>query len=414
MKTFEPLEPRTMLSASTFGDFNADGFVDAADYVAWRMNPVEGGYEAWAANYGRELNWFHTDIADEALAELGGNLYADGVIDRSDMLALFDSTQDGGTVDGTELADLLAIARRDELFTDADWLQSLASYVVAGTPANANYQGSPLGNLHADSTAEQLTQLVNKWFLGLDRPQASGTYQEAAGVLFVDGPQFTDVRQGTVGDCSLMASLAETAFREPDTIAAMFVDHGDGTYTVAWHGPTDVYYVTVDSWLPVAAGKFIYGNYNHLADDAANELWPALAEKAYAQLNEFGWSRAGFAGSGQNSYAAIDSGYIYAALSHITGQPVSPFNFVAGTNAWQSFVAAYQAGELIGFATYSTPQLPNVVSNHAYAVVGVDIDAQTVTLFNPWGIEHGLLTLQWSQLTGSFMYFDRTATGSFT
>jgi hypothetical protein len=53
--------------------------------------------------------------------------------------------------------------------------------------------------------------------------------------------------------------------------------------------------------------------------------------------------------------------------------------------------------------------LNTVVGGHAYAVVGYNANTQTITLFNPWGAEYGLLTLTWAQIQGSFSYFDRTA-----
>lgn len=38
------------------GDFNFDGIVDAADFVAWRKGmPADGGYNAWRENFGRTL-----------------------------------------------------------------------------------------------------------------------------------------------------------------------------------------------------------------------------------------------------------------------------------------------------------------------------------------------------------------------
>jgi hypothetical protein len=35
------------------GDYNADGSVDAADYVVWRKSGAAGGYETWRTNFGR-------------------------------------------------------------------------------------------------------------------------------------------------------------------------------------------------------------------------------------------------------------------------------------------------------------------------------------------------------------------------
>ena len=84
---------------------------------------------------------------------------------------------------------------------------------MLGSAANAKYLGQSLGNLAAGSSATQLGNLVNKWFLGLDRPTASGTYRQFAGQLFVSGAAYTDINQGQVGDCYFMASLAEAALR---------------------------------------------------------------------------------------------------------------------------------------------------------------------------------------------------------
>ena len=50
-----------MLLVSTVGsipgDYNMDGYVDSADYVIWRKDPVShggtpGGYDTWRANFG--------------------------------------------------------------------------------------------------------------------------------------------------------------------------------------------------------------------------------------------------------------------------------------------------------------------------------------------------------------------------
>ena len=41
------------------GDYNGNGVVDAADYVAWRNNPSAfggaTGYDTWKANFGKTL-----------------------------------------------------------------------------------------------------------------------------------------------------------------------------------------------------------------------------------------------------------------------------------------------------------------------------------------------------------------------
>ena len=48
--------------------------------------------------------------------------------------------------------------------------------------------------------------------------------------------------------------------------------------------------MTVDSKLPTyGGGGFIYANMGGLASNSNNVLWVALAEKAYAQMNETSW-----------------------------------------------------------------------------------------------------------------------------
>ena len=40
--------------------------------------------------------------------------------------------------------------------------------------------------------------------------------------------------------------------------------------------------------------------------------------------------------------------------------------------------------------------------------LGYDETSQTITLFNPMGIEFGLVVMNWSQLQANFSYFDQT------
>ncbi len=355
--------------------------------------------------------WFDMNLQNDNLRSVARYLYRDGVFDRTDVMALFSQVAATGVVDSTELSDLRLIVSNASMFNMPDYVSNLANKVVNGNTANATYQGAALGNLTVGSSGQQLTQLTNKWFLGLDRPVATigGTtysYQYAQGSLFVGGPSYTDIRQGYVGTCYLLAGLAETAYRTPSVIQNMFIDNGDGTYTVRYYNNGRAEYTTVDRYLPVNQyGQLVFASMGERANNAGNELWVALAEKAYAQLNASGWIRS----QSQNSYSALAAGYVGDAFKQITGRASS----IGNTLSVSGIIAAYDSGSLIALATKFGGQLaPGVASGHAYALVGFDPTSQKFTLFNTWGINNGTipgtLTLSAAEIQQSFLYWDRT------
>ena len=61
-----------------------------------------------------------------------------------------------------------------------DWATSNGWRSTSSSAAlpTSHYAGQALGNLAAGSTTAHMTNLVNKWFLGLDRPTAGGTYRQ--------------------------------------------------------------------------------------------------------------------------------------------------------------------------------------------------------------------------------------------
>ncbi|MGW8653504.1 C2 family cysteine protease [Nocardia salmonicida] len=109
-------------------------------------------------------------------------------------------------------------------------------------------------------------------------------------------PRPTDVRQGGVADCYLLANLIGLAEDNPTLITDMITEHrtdGERTFTVRFHdphtgGPT---WVTVDDTFPVDAdGQMIYA-----AHDEHTPLWAAVIEKAWVQLHGGGLGYAGIA-----------------------------------------------------------------------------------------------------------------------
>jgi hypothetical protein len=221
----------------------------------------------------------------------------------------------------------------------------------------------------------------------VNHPAAAAAYSPASGSLFgANGPSYMDVQQGAVGDCWLLASLAEVAARDPADIRGMFTAAGStvengatvNLYTVRFFNSAGVaQYVTVDTELP-SAGSY----YDHPANGV---LWVALAEKAYAEANGAGIVTTQQVGS--DSYAALDGGQPAWALQAITGKSAGTYVINPANIA-----AAWNAGELIVLASSSAPASQYIVgdaqSTHAYAVVNYTASSsQPFLVYNPWGTD---------------------------
>jgi hypothetical protein len=226
-------------------------------------------------------------------------------------------------------------------------------------------------------------------------PMAGRLYQPASGALWnpnTNTPSYKDVQQGGIGDCWLVAALAETAARAPGDITSMFSYAGTATedgyqvslYNVRFYDGNNVAHtVTVDTLLPMG-GAF----YDNPVSGSANNsttpvLWVALAEKAYAEATKYGYVTTDGCG-----YGALFAGGVGATvLRAITGKSASHKGFSTSdiTTAWQN-------GQLITLGTNgSTTAINgvNIAGNHEYAVVGYDSSTQQFTLFNPWGVNGG-------------------------
>ncbi|BAZ26995.1 hypothetical protein NIES4073_79090 [Kalymmatonema gypsitolerans NIES-4073] len=352
-------------------------------------------------------DWFDLNVQDGVLRVESRNRFADGLLDRNDIIAILRQANDGSTVDATEITDLRTLVNNASYLQMPEYVRVLSNKVVNGDTANQKYQGNTLGNLNTGSSDIQMENLINKWFLGGDHPQSSYTYQYANGSLFQNGISYQDVKQGQINDCYFLTGLAATAVRSPGTIESMFIDNGDNTFTLRfWHnGVAD--YVTVDRYLPTnSLGYLAYANQGSDHNSSSNELWVAFAEKAYAQLNESGWIYQ----DNSNTYTGIGKGgYISDALAQITGKKTSLGNSLN----FSSLVDAFNSGQLIGFGTKPTGVASNIVSGHAYALIDYNSSTQKFTLFNPWGVDTnsskpGVLQLSWSEIESSFSYWDST------
>jgi hypothetical protein len=396
------------------------------------INNLEAGtYMAWVYQYSGDTfynlslsaslpntnsnptsDWFSENLKDSGIRTLTQTLAADGKLSRDEVISIFRNAKDGSVVDANELKDLRTIVTNANLLGMQDYVRVLSYKIAYSDVANQTYQGKALGNLSAGSTAAHLENLIGKWFLGTDRPIAKSadgkttyTYRQANGSLFKDGATYADVIQGDVGNCYFLAGLAEAALHSPSTIESMFIDNGDNTYTVSFFKNGVADYVTIDEFLPTDASKrFVYASTGNLVSSASNELWVALAEKAYAQLNESGW----IGQNNTNSYQGIEGGWDGYALNHITGVNTGYYNFFD----LNSMVGYFQSGNWMSVSSKVTGVASTIVPNHSYVVTNYNASSQKFTLFNPWGIngatdnqgvfKPGTIEVSYSQLLANF------------
>lgn len=315
--------------------------------------------------------WFYQNLGnDPGLMKQAMTLWQQDnkTFQYNDMIKLFQfAASEHPTIQQNDLSDLQNLVSHG---TAVGWMPqsvaNLSSKVVNYNQANEFYQfqilssGQPMspnllpsGALQAGNPSSLLNTLVNKWFLGMDHPdlgsvalnasgnlqgetaigESNSTYQQATGVLWGSGgPTNLDIDQGIIGDCYFLSSLGATVTINPQTIQNMFINNGNGTYTVRFYVPNKTGtqytpdYVTVDQMLPFASvgsrttgvGILPAGYYFEYANGgtapqgpkpgqfggltnlntgpaklnapyqypyATNYLWVALLEKAYTQFN---------------------------------------------------------------------------------------------------------------------------------
>lgn len=232
------------------------------------------------------------------------------------------------------------------------------------------------------------------------------TYTAVAGTPFVqgrgDGADIdpNDVHQGNLGDCYLMASMAAIAQQNPDAIRRMIRDNGDGTYTVTlyrnsqplrfWQPEYEPVEVTVTPEFPTVDGDPIFAQPGD-GSGAQQELWTLLVEKAYAQQ--------------RGGYQNAESGWGHMALGTLTG--VESEWYAPSSMSVHELASQFDQGHAItvssladlsvdvgGETVWDIPDASDVhplfqsdvlFERHEYYVTGVNPEAGTVSIRNPWG-----------------------------
>jgi hypothetical protein len=137
--------------------------------------------------------------------------------------------------------------------------------------------------------------------------------------LFEGGISPSDIAQGQLGDCWLMAALACLA-EHPTAIMRCFITRERnvrGCYVIELYDARQAKFVhiTIDDYLPTDGGQPLF------AKPAGSELWVLLLEKAFAKF--FG------------DYHALAGGHVAIAFEAMTGDNVMRFELEDGK--WRKY-----------------------------------------------------------------------------
>jgi hypothetical protein len=211
--------------------------------------------------------------------------------------------------------------------------------------------------------------------------------------LIYYGVKPTDVVQGQIADCYLVAALAAVASARPALIEQGLKDQGDGTYAVRffekrdwWANDYNEVWVTVDGDLPAKYGG-AKPRYARGQDTRAGgyELWPGIVEKAYAEWKG-GYDKMGEGGSSVEALEALTGGQVrYSSTEHSSKDLL-----------WRKLERAAKQGAAMSAGTFGKDrdalyEGKRLYAWHAYTVLGVKTRGRgkkkerVVILRNPWG-----------------------------
>lgn len=208
--------------------------------------------------------------------------------------------------------------------------------------------------------------------------------------LFVEGFSRFDVQQGELGDCWLLAAVANLTMHSNLFFQVVPEDQSfEENYAGIFHFRFWQYGrwvdVVIDDRLPTCRGELVY-----LHSAESNEFWSALLEKAYAKLH--------------GSYEALKGGTSCEAMEDFTGGVTEMYQMdQTPPNLFNILLKAFERNSLLGCSIEPDPNIieaetpQGLIRGHAYSITRVKhVEIQTpnqygtiplLRLRNPWGNE---------------------------
>jgi hypothetical protein len=188
------------------------------------------------------------------------------------------------------------------------------------------------------------------------------------------GPSALDIKQGNLGDCWYLASLAAVAQTDPNQIRQDIVQLSDGTFLVRFMSGTKPVYEHIDGTLPSEGGNPVFAQLGQ-----GNSTWVPLMEKALAA----------FRYNGGDSYSNISGGWMNEAYTDLGISNANNFYWSSATAMLQQIQTELKSHEAVTAGILSVPSGTPLIANHAYTIVAVTTDSNGnltgLTLRNPWG-----------------------------